>query len=171
MKTVVQFIRNHRFGSEEDNGRNRIYARTLRKIGFIDNRYPRSAPLPKHNEHWFVEIVRENQNDRGGSFILRPISGPIPPEDLNPLIHGGYEITNDDDAVLITTKDPSKPWVMSPDAKKAILAETPNARALIIIHGETTDDRKMWQRRRPPESLIETEAKALLEGMEDDDGD
>jgi hypothetical protein len=169
MKTVVQFIRNHRTGEPEDNGRNRMYTRSLRKIGFIDNRYPRSAPWPKHNEHWVVEIPREKQNDKGGCFILKPFGdGPIKEDDLMPLVHGMYTISGDEDAVLITPNDTGKTWVMSPAAKKAILAETPDARALVIVHGTTEEDRKMWQRRRPPESLMEQEAKALLSSMDDD---
>lgn len=170
MRTVVQFIRNHRTkGKPDEHGRNRMYSRSLRKIAFIDNRHPASQGMPAHNEHWLVDIVRENQNDKGGCFILKPLM-KVPEDELMPLVHGMYEMENDDDAILLTPTDTEKFWVLSPLAKKSILEETPNARALVIVHGSDKDQRKMWTRRRPPESLMEQEARALLsEALEDDD--
>jgi len=165
MKTIVQFIRNHRTGEPEDNGRNRMYSRSLRKIGFIDNRYPTESPWPHHDEHWLVEIVRENQNDNGGCFILQPIQ-KVTKDELMPLLHGMYEIQADEDAVILVPHDSGHFWVMSPKAKKSILTETEGARALVISHGGM-----IWQRRRPPESLVESEAKLLLGSLSQDQDD
>ena len=161
MKTVVQFIKNPRARKGRKGGNNSVFTRSLRKVAFIDNRYSR-RDLPQHNEHWLVDIIRENQNDNGGCFILKPLQ-VIPSSDLMPLLHGMYDLRLDDDAIIIKPHDNTKFWVMSPQAKKSILDETKGARALVIFHGG-----RMWQRRDPPESLLEREAQSLLEELEED---
>jgi hypothetical protein len=167
MQTVVLFVSTGRKDQPTGGWKNKIYTRSLRKIGFIDNRYPKDGAFPKDDEHWLVEIVRENMNDKGGCFILRPVQ-MVPRDDLMPLVHGSYEMRQDEDAVIITPNDKAKFWVMSPSAKRSILeaygAETPsgNARALVIDHGGS-----MWTRRAPPEAVMENEAKKLLQDLED----
>jgi hypothetical protein len=166
---VVLFVSTNRKGDAPEGGwKNSIYTRSLRKIGFIDNRYPKSGPYPKNNEYWKAEIMRENMTANGGCFILKPIrkvgdqfdndgAVPInPSEDLLPLVVGMYELEDVDGAVVITPHDKTKLWVMSPVAKKAILDST-NAQSLVINHGGT-----LWPRRRPAETIVENEAKKLL---------
>lgn len=164
MQTVVKFIKN-----EHDSTRNKVVARTLRKVSFIDDRYLASRNgMPRFNEHWLVEIVRENLTNRpggGGSFVVKPIQ-PISDDDLAPLVHGSYDMRTDEDALILTPRDMSRFWVMSPEAKKALMrassTEEQAIRALVISHGG-----EMWQRRRPPESVMQAEAKKLLKDLED----
>jgi len=142
-------------------------ARSLRKVSFIDDRYLASRNgMPRVNEHWLVEIVRENLTHRGGgSFVIKPIQ-PIPDDDLVPLVHGSYDMRIDEDALILTPRDLSRYWVMSPQAKKALMrassTEEHEIRALVISQGG-----EMWQRRRPPEAVMQTEAKKLLRNLED----
>lgn len=157
MKTVVQFVSTGRRGDAPEGGwRNKLYSRSLRKIGFVDNRHPKDGPYPQNEEHWFVEIVRENLSANGGGcFILKPLR-LIPTEELMPLVVGMYEIATVDDAIIITPHDHTKMWVMSPKAKEAILSSS-SAASLVINHGGS-----LWPRRKPAESLVEKEAKKLL---------
>lgn len=156
MNTVVMFVTTGRADESAGGGwRNRLYTRSLRKIGFIDHLYPKDGDYPEPNEHWLVEILRENQNDRGGCFILRPVRLV---RDHGVLVHGMYEISLHDNCVILTPHDGSKFWVMSPAAKKAILDAHPGASALVINHGGES-----WQKRRAAESFLASEAKRLLE--------
>ena len=168
MNTVVLFVATNRRGDAPEGGwRNSIYTRSLRKIGFIDNRFLKeNTTLPQRDEYWLVEIVRENMTG-GGSFILKPLrkvgdqigTAAVPVDknaDLLPLVVGMYEMEVVEGSVVITPHDQTKLWVMSPNAKKAIV-EASKAQSLIINHGGV-----LWPRRRPAESLVENEAKKLL---------
>jgi len=160
MNTVVMFVATGKSKTSvtpEGGWRNRLYTRSLRKIGFIDNRYPKDGVYPKPNEHWLVEILRENQNERGGCFILRPLRLV---NDHGVLVHGMYEIAVTDGCVILTPNDtdPTKFWVMSPAAKKAVLDAHVGASSLLINHGG-----EPWQKRRAAESFLASEAKRLLE--------
>lgn len=164
METVVLFVDTGRHGKPEGGWKNKLYARTLRKIGFIDNRYlvNEDNEYPKNNEHWLVKIVRENQSKRGGCFILRPLKR-IPNEELSPLVHGMYDMRRDEDAVIITPYDQTKYWVMSPAAKRAIQqAFGEETKAVVIDHGGG-----MWTRRKPPEDVVENEAQKFLRERHD----
>jgi hypothetical protein len=168
VQTVVLFVSTNRRGDAPEGGwRNNIYTRSLRKIGFIDNRHPKSGPYPKNNEYWIAEVLRENMTANGGCFILKPLRkvgdhvgaeavALNPNEDLLPLIVGMYEIEVLEGAVIITPHNKAL-WVMSPTAKKAIMDATPDAHSLVINHGGT-----LWPRRKPAESVVEKEAKKLL---------
>lgn len=156
MITVVQFHPTEPSG----NWKNKLWTRTLRKIGFVDNRY--TGPLkPAPGEDWLVEVVRENQgkgqaSGGGGCLILRPIK-KLERHEQAPLIHGMYELKLEDDIVVLTPKDLTKFWVISPQAKNSILQAT-KANTIIINHGGN-----LWPRRRSAESLLEQEAKKLLD--------
>ncbi len=77
-----------------------------------------------------------------------------------------YEMEPDEDAVIITPKEKGF-WVMSPAAKKSIQqAYGEETKALVIYHGEG-----MWQRRKPPEAVIEGEAARLLKDIAEIDHD
>ena len=104
MRTVVLFVSTGRKFEPAGGWKNKLYTRSLRKIGFIDNRYPKDGPYPKDEEHWEVEIVRENMNARGGCFILKPIQ-KLEEDQLYPLIVGSYEMKQDEDAVIITPEE------------------------------------------------------------------
>ncbi len=165
MNTVVLFVSTNRMGDAPEGGwRNDLYTRSLRKIGFIDNRHPRGGAFPKKDEHWLVEIVRENMGTKGGCFILKPMR-KIPNDDLMPLVVGMYELEAIEGAVIITPHDNTKTWVMSPKAKKAIL-EASDAQSFVINHGGT-----LWPRRKPAESVVESEAKKLLGLTQEGDAD
>ena len=153
MNTVVSFVWNRANVAKAD-ARNRIYTRSLRKVGFIDNRS--MGALPQNEEHWLVKIVRENQSATkvGGCFILRPLQ-KIPEAELQPLLHGMYEFAVHQDAVVLTPHDPTKFWVMTPEAKVAILDAT-NARSFIINHGGP-----LWERRSPAVDALAHETSKL----------
>ena len=153
MRTIVLFVDNRR--TEEDAPKNRVITRTLRKVGFIDTRYPRTLPYPKAEEHWLVEISRENLSDHGGCFIITPIRKVLA-EEREPLVHGMYTIVNRDDSVIIEPNDKDKFWVMSPVAKKSILDATEGARSIVIDHGGGP-----WPRRSPAEGVISAGARKL----------
>lgn len=156
MNTVVQFIKNRSPGA---GGRNQVFSRSLRKVAFIDNRF--EGPVhPKPGEHWFVEIVRENQSENGGCFVLKPIHC-IPKSSLSPLVHGMYDMHTDGDAIILRPKETGKFWVMSPTSKQLITWD--GIRVVVIDHGGP-----MWQRRRPAASVMENEAKRLLESISDE---
>lgn len=152
MRTVVFFHPNR----HKNDVKNRIVTRSMKRLGLIDSRLdPEKAPYPKANEHWLVEVLRENQgNDGGGCFILKPLER-VEGKQV-PLILGMYDLEVVGDAVIVTPHDMTKFWVMSPNAKKAIL-DACEARAIIIKHGGD-----LWPRRRPAESVLESEAKRLL---------
>ena len=153
MRTVALFVSN----GKARQGQNNVYTRSMRKIAFIDNRHLKKDGYPKVDEYWLTEIVRENQGNNGGCFIVKPLE-PVKKDDLVPLVHGMYDLRMDEDAIIITPRDQSKLWVLSPEAKRAILRSSPNARALVIDQGGD-----MWPRRKPPESVIESEARKLLD--------
>ena len=156
MKTVVQFIKNRSPGSD---GRNQVFSRSLRKVAFIDSRF--DGPVdPRPGEHWFVEIIRENESKNGGCFVLKPIHRILKSE-LCPLVHGMYDMTNDGDAIILKPKEEGKFWVMSPTSKQLIAWD--GIRVVVIDHGGP-----MWQRRRPASSVMEDEAKRLLESISDE---
>jgi hypothetical protein len=158
--TVVQFHPTDSTG----NWKNKLWTRTLRKIGFVDNRYTGPAK-PEPGEDWLVEVLRENQGRKappstdgrsgGGCLILRPIR-KLEQKELLPLIHGMYELRTEEDIVILTPHDKAKFWVISPQTKNAILATT-KANTIIIDHGGN-----LWPRRKSAESLLEQEASKLL---------
>jgi hypothetical protein len=152
VKTVVLFL-------PTDNGtgqwKNKMQTRTMRKIGFIDNRYTGEA-RPQPGEHWLVEIIRENQSAKGGCLILHPVE-KIEKDNRVPLLHGMYDMRMEDDIVILTPHDKTKYWMLSPKAKDAILAST-KANTIVIDHGG-----ELWPRRKSVESVLEREARKLLE--------
>jgi hypothetical protein len=148
METVVLFLHNRQ-------GQNKIFTRTLRKVAFIDNRHPKGKLYPKHNEYWVVSIVRENENDTGGSFILKPLYR-IEKQQVQPLVHGMYDIQLDNDAIILTPKEAGKFWAMSPNAKTTLLQEHPNSRSVVINHGGS-----IWQRRPAPNQVLQREMKRI----------
>lgn len=148
VNTVVLFLQTDSSGS----WKNKLYTRTLRKIGFIDNRYT-GQEKPRANEHWLVDVVRENQSARGGCLILHPIRKVT---DYVPLINGMYDLHMDGDVLIIVPHDKTKNWVLSPKAKSSFLEAT-KANTIVIDHGGT-----LWPRRKSPESILEKEAKKLL---------
>ncbi len=157
MRTVVYFVKSN----DNKKWKNRIHTKSMRRIGFIDNRHPTTPPYPRANEHWLVEILRENQNDSGGCFILKPIEC-VEGKQV-PLVHGMYDLDVKDDAVILTPREEpeasstdKKFWVISPKAKRAILSAC-EARAIVIKY-----DGDMWPKRRPAESVLESEARRLL---------
>lgn len=155
MLTVVQFLETT--DSPSGSWKNRIYTRTLRKIGFIDNRISTDGVSPKPREHWLVKVVRENQQADGkGCLILKPIR-KIEESEQTPLLHGEYSIEYIDDVVILHPPDPTKFWVFSPKAKGKIL-ESVNANVLVISHGGT-----LWPRRKPATQFLDQEARKLLE--------
>jgi hypothetical protein len=151
VKTVVLFL------STESNGqwKNKMQTRTMRKIGFIDNRYT-GEDKPQPGEHWLVEIIRENQSSKGGCLILHPLK-KLEKEDRVPLLHGMYDMRMEDDIVVLTPHDKTKFWMLSPKAKDAILDST-KANTIVIDHGGS-----LWPRRKSAESVLEREAKKMLE--------
>jgi hypothetical protein len=152
VKTVVLFLSTD---SDAAQWKNKMQTRTLRKIGFIDNRYVGEArPLP--GEYWMVEIIRENKSSKGGCLILHPIQ-KIRKEEGVPLLHGMYDMRTEDDIVVLVPHDKDKYWMLSPKAKDAILAAT-KANTIVIDHGGP-----MWTRRRSAEDVLEQEAKKILE--------
>jgi hypothetical protein len=157
MQTVVMFFDTSPETSPSGTWKNRLYSRSLRKIAFIDNKHPREGDYPKDGEQWLVEIVRENQNAKGGCFILKPIRR-IEREQIIPLVHGMYDLEVVQGTIILTPKEQGKFWVLSPEAKKAML-ETAGAHAMVINHGGNPT----WPKRRPAESVFENEAKRLLD--------
>ena len=155
MLTVVDFVWNRENLGRQD-ARNKLYTRSLRKVGLIDNRS--SGLLPQNNEHWLVKIVRENQSatKEGGCFILRPIER-IDEKNLEPLCHGQYEFAIHQDSVVLTPHDQSAKrfWVMTHDAKEAILDAT-GARSFVISHGGP-----IWERRGPAADVLTRETSKL----------
>lgn len=154
MKTVVLFMRT---GTNESGEawKNRLWTRTLRKIGFIDNRYT-GAARPQADEHWLVEVVRENQSAKGGCLILHPLR-KIEKHERVPLVHGMYDMRMEEDVLVLVPHDKTKFWVISSEAKSAILSAT-KANTIIIDHGGS-----LWTKRPSAESVLEREAKKLLE--------
>lgn len=155
MLTVVQFLETNDEIAPKGGWKNKLCTRTLRKIGFIDNRTTLDS-YPRPREHWLVEILRENQKANGhGCLILKPIRR-IDEPDQTPLLHGMYELKKVDDVVVLVPNDKSKFWVLSPKAKDAII-QSMKANAIVIDHGGS-----MWQRRKSAEAFLEQEAKKLL---------
>lgn len=156
MQTVVSFV-----VGDKGKYKNKLYSRSMGKFTFVDNQYPREGAYPRREEHWLVEIVRENLSKAGpGCFIIQPIR-LIPESERVPLIHGMYDLKIDEDAVLVIPKNMTKLYVMSRATKEALVNGTPGARALVIAQGG-----EMWPRRRPAESVFEDEVKKLV--IEDD---
>ena len=163
MRTVVLFVLTGRQGKQPAEGwRNKLYTRSLKKVGFIDNRHLTRDGMPRADEHWLVEIIRENQSKKGGCYILKPLEY-ISNDDLSPLIHGMYEMAEKDGVVMITPHDQSKNWVMSPKAKHDIMLEYPGTKSIIINLGGD-----MWASRMSAEDVMAAEAKRMLEGLGDD---
>lgn len=154
MKTVVLFMRT---GTTEHGSpwKNRLWTRTLRKIGFIDNRYT-GAEKPRADEHWLVEVIRENQSRKGGCLILTPIR-KVETHERVPLVHGMYDIRVEGDVLVLVPHDKTKYWVISSEAKSSILAAT-KANTIIIDHGG-----ELWNKRPSAEVVLEREARKLLE--------
>lgn len=151
MRTVVCFY------PTTGNRPNKFWTRSMRKTGFVDNRY--SGPLPnpgEEGEQWLVEIVRENITETGGAFILKPIQ--CVQGQTVPLILGMYDMQVFQEAVILTPKDMTKFWVLAPNAKYAILEAT-GTHAIIVNHGGEL----AWPRRQPAESVLAREAKRLLD--------
>lgn len=150
MKTVVQFYWNK---ANTGKDRNRLYTRTLRRIGFIDVRTPPEL-TPKNGQFWLVDIIRENLSARrdGGCFILKPIQ-QVEPE---PLIHGMYTMAVDNNSVILTPGDMTKFWVMSHKGKASFLETIPEAQSVVISHGGP-----LWPRRKPPSDVMDKEIKSL----------
>lgn len=145
-----------RTGTNKDGNawKNRLWTRTLRKIGFIDNRYL-GPEKPQADEHWLVEVVRENQSRKGGCLILHPIR-KIEKHERVPLVHGMYDIRIEEDILILVPHDKTKFWVNSSEAKSSILAAT-KANTIIIDHGG-----ELWTKRPSAETVLEREAKKLL---------
>jgi hypothetical protein len=158
MLTVVKFVKNR--ARESDADTNSIVTHTLKKVGFLDNRYTGEV-RPRPEEYWLVAIVRENQSSRGGCFILRPIR-QVPEDELVPLLHGMYTLSQEEDAVILTPEDTDRPWVMSRNSKKALMRN--EARALVINCGGVAT----WPRRRPPEDIMVQGSQRLLEDTDDE---
>ncbi len=154
MRTVVMFVNNRR--QQDDTDRNSVITRTLRKVGFIDNRYASKAP--QANEHWLVEIVRENTANSGGCFILLPVE-KLDEGEYHSLVHGSYDMDTVGDSVVLTPHMEGF-WVISPEAKTSILEATQGARSIVINHGGED-----WKRREPAESLLSSGAKKVAEGF------
>jgi hypothetical protein len=154
VNTVVSFVWNRENIGRAD-PRNKLYTRSLRKVGVIDNR-SESGASPKNEEHWLVKIVRENQSSSksGGCFVLRPLR-MVPELELSPLLHGMYEFAVYNDSVVLTPHDQTKFWVMSVDAKISILDAT-KARSFVINHGGP-----LWERRSPASSALAHETNKL----------
>lgn len=154
MLTVVQFLE-----TENNSGqpwKNKLYTRSLRKIGFIDNRISMDV-APKAREHWLVKILRENTKENGkGCLILKPIR-KIEESEQTPLLHGEYKIESHDDVIVIHPPDTSKFWVFSPKAKANIL-HAANANVLVICHGGS-----MWPRRKSAEAFLEQVARTITD--------
>lgn len=151
------FVPNRR----QQGDRNSVITRTLRKVGFIDNKYPRDSSYPNPNEHWLVEIARENTASSGGCFILEPVR-MLEEHEYNSLVHGMYTIEMIDDAILLTPEDDAEGeyWVISPEAKRSILESTPGARSIVINHGG-----EHWKKRRAAESILSDSAKEFEEHL------
>lgn len=149
MNTVVLFV------ESRQPFKNKVISRSLRKVSFIDNRFLETN-LPKPDEHWFVEIVRENLSDDGGCFILKPLY-LVPQDQLVPLLHGMYDLEIVNDAVVVNPKDPSpKKWVMSPVAKRSILEST-GCHSFVINHGGGP-----WRRRKKLSDVLAQETELLI---------
>lgn len=147
MNTVVLFV------ESRQSYKNKVISRSLRKVSFIDNRLLEEA-LPKPEEHWFVEIVRENLSDDGGCFILKPLH-LVPQDQLVPLLHGMYDLQIAHDSVVVNPKDMTKKWVMSPVAKRSILEST-GCHSFVINHGGGP-----WRRRKKLSDVLAQETESL----------
>ena len=153
MLTVVQFNQT----GDSPNGspwKNSLYTRTLRKIGFIDNRIQLEPP-PKAGEHWLVKVVRENSSTNSkGCLILQPIR-KIDESELTPLLHGEYTVTVQDDIIILNPPDPKKFWVLRPRAKDSLI-RSGDANVIVINHGGT-----LWSRRRPADDVLRSATQSL----------
>ena len=148
MQTIVSFLTNKNVGQRYDN---RLFTRSLLKIGLIDSAYV--GPMPKAKEHWVVEIVRENIRPNGGSFLLRPVKLVT---DHKPLLVNRYDMAVKNDAVIVTPKELGPNWVMSPIAK-AEIARSFGVATLVLSHDGGSD----WERRSSPDDVLAKAAKAV----------
>lgn len=156
MLTVVQFLETDESNAPKGGWKNKLCTRALRKIGFIDNRIV-LPQAPRAREHWLVEILRENQKPNGhGCMILKPIRR-VDEHERVVLLDGMYDVKKLDDIALLVPKDKTKLWVLSPSAKDSII-QSMNANAIVIDHGGD-----MWPRRKAAETVLEQEARRLLQ--------
>lgn len=117
VRTVVKFYENH-----DPSNINKLFSKTLRKIGFIDQEWLNEQPerQPQDHEFWLVDVVHETCHGEGkGCFLLHPLR-PVEAETLNWLLPGMYSEEIHDGLVLLEPNNGGIHWLVSRRLKQAV---------------------------------------------------
>ena len=117
IRTVVKFYENHK-----PSNANKLFTKTLRKIGFIDNDWLHQQPdlQPQDHEFWLVDVVHETCHGEGkGCFLMHPIRA-VDANNLNWLLPGMYREETHDGLVLLEPNNGGFHWLVSRRLKHAV---------------------------------------------------
>lgn len=109
VRTVVKFYENH-----DENNANKLFTKSLRKIGFIDKKWSESdhKETPEDHEFWLVDIVHETcSGEPKGCFILHPIR-KVDADSLNRLLPGMYSEEDHNGCMILEPKVGGVNWLL-----------------------------------------------------------
>jgi len=158
MITLVKFHENKRPDAAENN---KVITKTLGKTGVLDwDKVAEHGRVPKDEEFWFVEVVREKgAGTPRGLFLLNPLEQinilDNGKPDIVRMIPGTYKTEKVGNTVLLHPsqlyKDKLGPnWICSLSVRKKIMdkykiAGKYTVNSVIVVFDGTTD----WEREEP----------------------